>query len=484
MNARLEDLSDADLLYLRMKTRWDRVARPKQKVPSTNWITYGWLSGRGFGKTRAAANWMAAEALNDPSSFNHVIAPTQADVRYTCFEGETGLISVIPEQLITNYNRSDLILYLHNGAIIRGFGSETPDKLRGPQCARAWCEEVAAWSYADETWKMMQLGLRLGAKTQLVWTTTPKPVPIMKTRLAEEDARHIIVRGTTYENRANLAENFFSEIAKFEGTRIGRQEIYGEVIDPEEAGIVRRSQWRMWPAKKTLPVFSYVVMSLDTAFTEKTFDKKTAEADRSACQVWGLFDFEKRKHAMLLDAWREMIGFPELVDRVRKESKIAYGAVDAPLFGSTLLPSKYAGPGITTGRNIDTILIEDKGSGISLRQVLALENILTVPYNPGRADKLARLHSCTPMFAHGRVWGVESNNRLGQFRDWAEPVVEAMCTFHGEGTIDHDDDVDAATQCLNYFMHQFVHTFVVKTAEEQEKERVERRPKPRVNPYG
>jgi len=483
----LKALSTEQLLVLEMRMKWLAVARRKQLPPKTNWTSWGLMSGRGFGKTRTAANFVADEALSRPKIFVHVLAPTRDDVQYTCFEGETGLLSVIPPRLILQYNRSDLILYLTNGTIIRGFSTENPDKLRGPQCHLVWAEELSSWAYPDEAWSMMQLGLRLGDHTKLVWTTTPKPLPIMKARINEEDETHIIVRGTTYENRANLAKNFYDEIAKYEGTRLGRQEIYGELIDPEEAGIVKRSQWRLWPAKKALPPFESILLSLDTAFTEKTFDTKKKEPDKTAGSVWGIFYYDRVKHAMLLDAWADWFGFPELVEQVRKAKAVSYGVIDMPMFGKPYIPAKWNEGPIAKGRSIDVILIEDKGSGISLRQTLAREGILATPYNPGRADKLARLHRCTPMFAHGRVWAVESNNRPGQFRNWAEPFIETVCTFHGEGTVEFDDPVDSVTQALNYLMDVSIRTFekpvdrdLRKEVDLEKYEQVRRR---RENPY-
>ena len=101
-----------------------------------------------------------------------------------------------------------------------------------------------------------------------------------------------------------------------------------------------------------------------------------------------------------------------------------------------------------TGRSPDLLIIEDKGSGISLRQMLAREDILAYPYNPGRADKLQRLHAVSHLFAHGFVWVVESDKRPGNPRSWAEPLISQLCSFTGEGSIKHDDFVDSTTQAL------------------------------------
>ena len=134
----LKDLTKEDLALLKWKMEWKDAARSQQLAPTSDWLTWGCMAGRGWGKTRVGANWLGLAAASDPGSFNGVIAPTRDDVRYVCFEGETGLFSYIPDCLVQDYNKSDLIIYLWNGAIIRGFGSERPERLRGPQHHRVW----------------------------------------------------------------------------------------------------------------------------------------------------------------------------------------------------------------------------------------------------------------------------------------------------------------------------------------------------------
>ena len=138
------------------------------------------------------------------------------------------------------------------------------------------------------------------------------------------------VVGATYENRENLTSYFFESIAKYEGTRVGRQEIHGEVLDPEEEGFVKRSQWRVWPKDKSLPKFSFIVMSIDPAFKERNYDKRKMESDPTACSVWGVFMVPREgkppvPHVILLDAWEDWLGFPNLVRRLKKEMAYTYG---------------------------------------------------------------------------------------------------------------------------------------------------------------
>lgn len=447
---------------MRWRLKWQREARAKQLPPPEPWSEWGIRSGRGWGKTKTGSNWLGIAAALDPGSFNFVISPTHDDVRHTCFEGPTGLDACIPEQLIVHKDMALPLRKLWNGAIIRGFAAQSPERLRGPQCHRAWCDEIASWQRPKLAWDNLQFGLRLGKKTQLAWTSTLKPTPFIRNLMRRKGA--VIISGSTYENQSNLASGFMEELLKYEGTAVGRQEIYGELLDPEDSGFIRRSHWKVWPKDQPLPHLHFIVMSLDTAFTEKTFDVKEQTGDPSACSVWGVFERDGKANAILLDCWEEYLGLPDLIKRVKKEREMTYGAPDlplanerGPLFGRPLYGKVKEG----TGRKCDLILIEEKGSGISLRQSLAAEDVLTTPYNPGKMDKLARLHAASPAFANGRVWAVESAKNPGQFRSWAEPLISQVCTYVGPGSTEHDDLLDTTTQAIKYIMDRFMGSFTL-----------------------
>lgn len=496
LRAQLEELSEHELAIAYWKARWFRQARPKQLPPDAidpNWQVFGICSGRGFGKTLSGANWIGLEAAQHAHSFNAIVAPTYQDARYTCFEGPTGLLAVIPPILYRpeDYSRSVPSLTLWNGAILRGFAGDSPDRLRGPQHHRVWAEELAAWQYPEEAWSNMIFGLRLGALPRVMWTTTPRPTAFMRERMVP--APHlVIVTGSIHENAQNLPDSMLHEIEQYRGTRIWEQEALGRLIDPEEGGIVKRSQWNIWPANKPLPQFLCVVMSLDTAFTEHTVDKKTRDADYTACSVWGVFEQEgatlvrtgshvkqpNTRHIMLLDCWQDKLGFPDLVARVRAESQAQYGqAEDMAEPYIHVRRNKPRG-----GRRIDMLLIEDKGSGISLRQALAREGLLTHPYNPGRADKLARLHLVSPLFAFGRIWTVESERYPGRPKMWADPLITQVCSYSGAGTIAHDDLLDSTTAALRVLKDQWIPSFN-PPIQKNEDDVIRRKPGPAVNPY-
>ncbi len=154
---------------------------------------------------------------------------------------------------------------------------------------------------------------------------------------------------------------------------------------------------------------------------------------------------------MLLDAWEERLGFPDLIKRVTDEMKAEYGVSEEPIIRPLIGPARVN----VTAKKIDLLLIEDKGSGISLRQMLERQNINAYAYNPGRADKLTRLHAVSHLFAAGVVWvpegwRMEGRERVfsGDFVSWARPAIDQWVTFSGSGSIPHDEHVDCASQAL------------------------------------
>jgi predicted phage terminase large subunit-like protein len=432
---------------LNWQAEWINKRLDHQVPPEGDWTIWLLLAGRGAGKTRTAAEVLGSWAALQPGTRWLVSAPTYGDLRGVCFEGESGLINSIPRELIETYNSSDVEIKMINGSMIKGITAEKPERFRGPQFHGGWLDELAAWQYADKAFDLLMFGIRLGNHPRLICTTTPKPNQIIRKLLAREGKDVVVTRATTYANLANLAPNFRDQILRYEGTTIGRQEIYAEVINPEEMGIIRKSQIKLWPHDRELPELEFIVMSLDTAFTEATGSTVKGDPDYSACVVWGVFSPRPgRRDVILLDCWQDRLGFPDLIKRTKSELQAVYAPQERSLFKPVIGPSYME----NTGRKPDVLLIEDKGSGISLRQALAREGILSAPYNPGRARKLDRLHAISPLFAAGRVWVVESDKQLGNPKSWAQPMIEQLCTFSGEGSINHDDLMDAAVQGLRY----------------------------------
>lgn len=210
-------------------------ARPDQLAPPGDWLVWLILAGRGWGKTRTGAEWVKDQALAHPGTRWAIVAPTYADARDTCVEGESGLLAILPDDRVDTWNRSLGELVLSNRSRVKLFAAEEPDRLRGPQHHGAWCDELAAWRYPD-TWDQLQFGLRLGDRPRTVVTTTPKPTKLVRSLTSRPDAA--ITRGSTFDNAANLSEAAIVELrSRYEGTRLGRQELYGELLDDVEGAL-------------------------------------------------------------------------------------------------------------------------------------------------------------------------------------------------------------------------------------------------------
>lgn len=216
-------------------------ARTEQLPPTGNWMIWLYQAGRGAGKTRTAAEELAWQAIRQPNTRWAIVAPTFADARDTCVEGESGILSVLRRYDALRernpWNRSIGEVALANGSRIKLFSGDEPDRLRGPQHHGAWVDELGAFRYSD-AWDQLQFGLRLGDNPRTIVTTTPKPVPVIRSLLARKDGSVVVTRGSTFDNRANLAPTALAELlARYDGTRIGRQELYGELLEDVEGAL-------------------------------------------------------------------------------------------------------------------------------------------------------------------------------------------------------------------------------------------------------
>jgi predicted phage terminase large subunit-like protein len=407
------------------RLKWLQKAHAHQIEPAGDWWTiFLMLAGRGAGKTRAAAETLGWWAWKQPKTRWLVSAPTSGDIRGTCFEGDSGLINVIPERLIGDYNKSHSELTLINGSFIKGIPASEPERFRGGQWHGAWLDELAAWDYLQDAWDQIQFAVRLGEKTRIIASTTPKPKPLIMELLSREGDDVVVTKASTYVNAANLAESFQKQILQYEGTNLGRQEIHAEVIDPEEGGIVKREWFRLWPDKRPFPKFEYIIQSYDCAASEKTHN------DPTGCITFGVFKPEDGgMSVMVIDCWTEHLQYPDLRPKVIDEFETVYGE----------------------GRDKkrpDLILIEDKSAGISLIQDLNRAHVPVIGYNPGKADKVQRLNIVANIIKAGRVWVPESGERKGFVRKWAEGMVSQICSFP-EGA-EHDEYVDCTSQALRY----------------------------------
>ncbi|GAA4299515.1 terminase family protein [Nibribacter koreensis] len=259
--------TEAALLLYDWEGLW---ARDKQLLPEGIWDTWLILAGRGFGKTRTGAETVRVWKEDNP--IIHLVGPTASDARDVMVEGESGILNISPPNDRPVYEPSKRRLTWSNGAKAIIFSADEPDRLRGPQCHKAWADELAAWRY-DDAWDQLQFGLRLGDNPQCIVTTTPRPTLLVR-ELAKNPNTHI-TKGTTYENKANLAAKFFTTvISKYEGTRLGRQELNAEILEDIEGAL-----WKMSLLDRnrvtSLPPFKRVVVAIDPAVTSNKDSDET-----------------------------------------------------------------------------------------------------------------------------------------------------------------------------------------------------------------
>lgn len=259
----LEMLTDeqcAELLF-----DWQFLARPDQLPPAGDWRTWFIRTGRGWGKTRTAAEWVRDQVANHGRKRIALVAATAADARDVMVEGESGLLACYPDDERPLYEPSKRRITWPNGAIATTYSADEPERLRGPQHDAAWADELAAWNRAREAWDMLMFGLRLGADPQIVVTTTPKPMTLL--REIEESADTVTTTGSTYANAANLAPVFLSKILRrYRGTRLGRQEIDGERLDDIPGALWSRQM--IEDARVSVPPpLKRVVVAVDPAVT-------------------------------------------------------------------------------------------------------------------------------------------------------------------------------------------------------------------------
>lgn len=250
----------------RLEFLWQFWARPKQIAPAGDWFTWLILSGRGFGKTRTGAEWVIDRARNGPYFPIALVGQTKADVRDVMVEaGESSILKIAPPWFKPEYEPSKRRVTFPNGVFATIYSGDEPDQLRGPQHGSAWIDELAKFKYPGDTWDNLVMGLRLGDKPQAVVTTTPRPIPIIKSLVADTSTH--VTTGSTYENIGNLAPTFIKEVVKrYEGTRLGQQELYGAILGDTPGALWTRDTLEATRVKKA-PDLVRVVVAVDPGAT-------------------------------------------------------------------------------------------------------------------------------------------------------------------------------------------------------------------------
>ncbi len=429
--AEFETLPEHNRIAFIKHAEWIAKAHAYQIPPDLHldYRVFLMLAGRGAGKTRSAAEALWWWAWTHPNTMSIVLAPTSGDLKFTCFEGPSGLLACIPEALVTDYNKQDHLIKLSNGSKIRGVSADSYDRLRGINSSFVWCDELAAFNYLgpNEAWDNMMLGLRIKpddkphSQPRVIVTTTPRPKDLILDLVGREGDDVVVSRASTFDNAKNLDKAFQRQLESYRGSKLYEQEVMGQIVDLEDGKVVSRDMFRLWPAHKPFPKFEYIVQSYDCAFSEKEHN------DPTAMTTWGVFKPQDGPMSVLLiDCWAEHLSFPKLKPKVLEEWRVSYGE----------------------GRDAkrpDLILVEDKAAGISLIQELRYAHLPVRAYNPGRADKMQRLQITASIFATGRVWLPESDTHKGYVRSWAEGFLSQICAFPDAA---HDDYVDSATQAI------------------------------------
>lgn len=284
--ARLEAAERAALLarldedgVARLGWDWRFQARPAQLPPPGDWRVWLMMAGRGFGKTRAGAEWVRGIAEGDPAARIALVGATLGEARSVMVEGVSGVLSVAPWWARPDYAPALRRLTWPNGAQAMLFGAAEPEALRGPQFSHGWADEIAKWASGPAAWDNLMMGLRIGDDPRVLATTTPRPVPLVRRLVAEDGV--VVTGGRTAENRANLAPGFVAAMqAGYGGTRLGRQELNGELIEEVEGALWTRDLIERCRVAHVPSILRRVVVAVDPP--------ASAEGDACGIVVAGL----------------------------------------------------------------------------------------------------------------------------------------------------------------------------------------------------
>ena len=380
---------------------WRDMARPSQMPPAGDWNIWLVVAGRGFGKNWTGSHWLAEQATEHPGSEWAILAPTFRDARVTCFEGSTGILAALGHAGSGDgYRRNELELTLPNGARMFGFSADQPERIRGANLWGAWADELGSWRYPASWYEGLVPALRKGERPRVCVTTTPRPTLLIKDLLGRGDGTVHVTRGSTWENAANLSPAALDELRRrYEGTRLGRQELEGELLEDVPGALWQRADIdaaRVRPLE--VPDLTRVVVAIDPAVTSGE------DSDETGIIVAGE---GPGGHGYVLADY-SMRGTP---DKCMRKAVWAYGRHDA-----------------------DCIVAEVNNGGDYLAAVLRAVDT-DVPYRQVRATrgKAIRAEPVAALAEQRRL------HHVGCFPE----LEDQLCGFVPGETAGHDDRMDA-----------------------------------------
>lgn len=413
---------------------WRAWARKDQLEPAGDWSTWLILAGRGWGKTKTGSEtvrgWATGSTPMGRGRYGRIalVAETAADARDVIVEGDSGILRSHPKDFRPYYEPSKRRLTWPNGAIATLYNATEPDQLRGPQHDAGWCDELAKWAYARETWDQLQFGLRLGSHPKAVITTTPQTKPVLIEIL--KDSSTIVTKGRTMDNRANLAKKFIEKIHKrFEGTRLGRQELEAEILEDIAGALWVRtmfdppdgSPFRGRVIADRLPSMARIVVGVDPSGIANASDN----GDTIGIVVAGIDNYG---HGYVL-ADRSVRGGPAVWARA---AIMAYEDFKA-----------------------DRIVAESNFGGAMVESTLRSvdPNVAVTMVNASRG-KVLRAEPVAALYEQGRVSHVIGADIRDEDGDGLKVLEDQMCLmgakgFEGEGS---PDRLDAAVWALTDLM--------------------------------
>lgn len=399
----LSSLSPAEMD--RLNYDWEFWARPNQLPPDGDWNTWVVLAGRGFGKTRMGSEWIRKLAHDNPGCRIALVAETAADARDVMIKGDSGLLSVDPDLDEDCWSPTNRCLTWPNGSKAYTYNGTTPDQLRGPQHHFAWVDELAKFEYMQDAWDQLMFGLRLGEHPQVLVTTTPRPLPLIKKLVEAEDT--VVTRGSTLDNAINLADNTVRALYdRYAGTRLGRQELEGEILGDIPGALWRREDIDATRLKEAPEDLLKVYVAVDPATSSEE------RSDENGIVVVGLA--------------RDKDGYAR-----------GYILEDGSLKGT---PEDWARQAVRLYRkwSADKIIAEKNQGGLMVESVIkAQDRSVPVKLVHASRGKVIRAEPISALYEQGRV------HHVGMFPE----LEDQMCTFSVDNVRNHStgspDRVDA-----------------------------------------